>query len=128
MWPEGRQRSLEQDRDRTDQPRLRPEPKRRHIGRTIGDLSALAGWIQSQPFKIRSDRAERNLMTVSRLRDIPGIGVDQIGDAADAANDGRFLRLENLDTDLPPPAIAREVTHDAIDDDAANSYLPFQGH
>jgi aspartate/methionine/tyrosine aminotransferase len=67
-------------------------------------------------------------MTVSRLRDIPGIGVDQIGDAADAANDPRFLRLENLDTDIAPPAMARDVTRDAIDDDAANSYLPFQGH
>ena len=67
-------------------------------------------------------------MPVSRLRDIPGIGVDQIGDAADAANDPRFLRLENLDTDIPPPAIARDVTRGAIDDDAANSYLPFQGH
>ena len=64
-------------------------------------------------------------MPVSRLRDIPGIGVDQIGDAADAAHDPRLLRLENLDTDLAPPPIAREVTRDAIDDDAANSYLPF---
>ncbi len=67
-------------------------------------------------------------MTVSRLRDIPGIGVDQVGDAADAANDPRFLRLENLDTDLPPPAIARKLTREAVDQDAANSYLPFQGH
>jgi aspartate/methionine/tyrosine aminotransferase len=67
-------------------------------------------------------------MTVSRLRDIPGIGVDQVGDAADAANDPSILRLENLDTDVPPPAIAREVTHRAVEDDAANSYLPFQGH
>ena len=45
-------------------------------------------------------------MTVSRLRDIPGIGVDKIGDAADAAADPRILRLENLDTDLRPPAAA----------------------
>ncbi len=67
-------------------------------------------------------------MPVSRLRDIPGIGVDQVGDAADAAHDPRFLRLENLDTDLAPPAIAREATRRAVDDDAANSYLPFQGH
>ncbi len=65
---------------------------------------------------------------VSRLRDIPGIGVDKVGDAADAAHDPRFLRLENLDTDLRPPAIALEVTRRAIDDDSANSYLPFQGH
>jgi aspartate/methionine/tyrosine aminotransferase len=67
-------------------------------------------------------------MSVSRLRLIPGIGVDKIGDAADATRDPRFLRLENLDTDVPPPAVAREVTHAAVDQDVANSYLPFQGH
>jgi hypothetical protein len=67
-------------------------------------------------------------MTVSRLRDIPGIGVDEVGDAADAAADPRFLRLENLDTNLRPPQVALEATHAAIDRDDANSYLPFQGH
>jgi aspartate/methionine/tyrosine aminotransferase len=67
-------------------------------------------------------------MTVSRLRDIPGIGVDVIGDAADAAADPDILRLENLDSDLRPPRVAVEVTRAAVDDDAANSYLPFQGH
>ena len=67
-------------------------------------------------------------MTVSRLRDIPGIGVDRVGDAADAAADPRFLRLENLDTDLRPPEIALAVTRAAISHDDANSYLPFQGH
>ncbi|WP_018255863.1 pyridoxal phosphate-dependent aminotransferase [Salinispora mooreana] len=66
-------------------------------------------------------------MTVSRLRDIPGIGVDLVGDAADAVADPDFLRLENLDTDLKPPAVAVAATRAAIDDDAANSYLPFQG-
>ena len=53
-------------------------------------------------------------MTVSRLRDIPGIGVDRVGDAADAAADPRFLRLENLDTDLRPPQVALEATHAAV--------------
>jgi len=67
------------------------------------------------------------VMTVSRLRHIPGIGVDKVADAADAAGDPRFLRLENLDTDLPPPAIALAATHAAVERDDANSYLPFQG-
>jgi len=67
-------------------------------------------------------------MTVSRLRDIPGIGVDVIGDAADAAGDPDILRLENLDTDLRPPRVAVELTRAAVDEDDANSYLPFQGH
>ncbi|NED99281.1 pyridoxal phosphate-dependent aminotransferase [Phytoactinopolyspora halotolerans] len=67
-------------------------------------------------------------MTVSRLKDIPGIGVDKVGDAADAVGDPDFLRLENLDTDIRPPEVALAVTRTAIDSDDANSYLPFQGH
>ncbi len=66
-------------------------------------------------------------MTVSRLKDIPGIGVDKMGDAADAQRNRDILRLENLDTDLRPPAEAIACTHEAIDDDDANSYLPFTG-
>lgn len=67
-------------------------------------------------------------MSVSRLQHIPGIGVDRMGDAADAAADPDLLRLENLDTDVRPPRIALDVTRAAVDDDDANSYLPFQGH
>ena len=66
-------------------------------------------------------------MTVSRLRNIPGIGVDRVGDAADSMHDADILRLENLDTDLRPPAAALQLTHEAVDDDTANSYLPFLG-
>src|SRR4051794_37927536 len=67
-------------------------------------------------------------MRVSRLRHIPGIGVDKVGDAADAAHDPDLLRLENLDTDVRPPAVALDVTRAAVDRDEANSYLPFHGH
>jgi aspartate/methionine/tyrosine aminotransferase len=66
-------------------------------------------------------------VTVSRLRDIPGIGVDKMGDAADSLKNRNVLRLENLDTDLRPPAEAIRRTHGAVDDDNANSYLPFTG-
>lgn len=66
-------------------------------------------------------------MSVSRLRHIPGIGVDVMGDRADALADGSMLRLENLDTDLRPPAVAVSRTLSAIEEDSANSYLPFQG-
>lgn len=66
-------------------------------------------------------------MTVSRLQHIPGIGVDHVGDRADRANDPEILRLENLDTDLRPPVVALERTREAVDEDEANSYLPFQG-
>lgn len=66
-------------------------------------------------------------MSVSRLRHLCGIGVNEVGDRADALNDPEMLRLENLDTDLAPPPVAIEVTRRAVDDDAANSYLPLEG-
>lgn len=66
-------------------------------------------------------------MTVSRLRHIPGIGVDRMGDEADAARDPEMLRLENLDTDIPPPAAAVAATREVATRDEANSYLPFLG-
>jgi aspartate/methionine/tyrosine aminotransferase len=67
-------------------------------------------------------------MTVSRLREIRGIGVDRTGDSADAAHDPEILRLENMDTDLAPPPEAISATHEAISRDDCNSYLPFTGH
>ncbi|WP_048645597.1 pyridoxal phosphate-dependent aminotransferase [Nitratireductor soli] len=66
-------------------------------------------------------------MTVERLRHIPGIGVDKMGDAADAAGSAEMLRLENLDTDIAPPREAIAATRAAINRDDANSYLPFFG-
>ena len=63
----------------------------------------------------------------SRLRDLPGIGVDRLGNAADALADPSVLRLENLDTDLRPWPGALEETRRAVDQDSANSYLPFLG-
>lgn len=66
-------------------------------------------------------------MSVSRLEYITRIGVEDMGDLADSLGDPEVLRLENLDTDLRPPASALEATRRAVDDDAANSYLPFFG-
>lgn len=56
------------------------------------------------------------------------IGVERMGDAADALRDPRVLRLENLDTDLRPPEAALRASQAAPHDDDANSYLPFFGH
>lgn len=67
-------------------------------------------------------------MSVSRLAHIPGIGVNVMGDAADLAADPAMLRMENLDTDLRPPAAVIERTRAALNEDEANSYLPFEGH
>ena len=66
-------------------------------------------------------------MSVSRLAHITPIGVEQMGALADGINDPHVLRLENLDTDLRPLSSAIEVTARALEDDAANSYLPFVG-
>ena len=63
----------------------------------------------------------------ARLAEMPGIGVDRMGNAADALADPRVLRLENLDTDIRPFGPALDATRRAVDDDAANSYLPFLG-
>jgi len=66
-------------------------------------------------------------MSVSRLKHVTKIGVEQMGDLADSLNDTDVLRLENLDTNILPPPSAIAYTKDATDDDDANSYLPFLG-
>jgi N-succinyldiaminopimelate aminotransferase len=63
-----------------------------------------------------------------RLNDIVGFGIDQVAAAADhPPSDRPVLRLENLDTDLPLPPEAIEVTRAALEDPASNSWLPFTG-
>jgi aspartate/methionine/tyrosine aminotransferase len=60
-----------------------------------------------------------------RLESIVGFHIDKV--AAAAGNDPDMLRLENLDTDVPPPTEAIEATRAAIGTDEANSWLPFSG-
>jgi aspartate/methionine/tyrosine aminotransferase len=62
---------------------------------------------------------------VSRLEHIPGFNIDRV--AAAAGDDPDILRMENLDTDIAPPAEAIEATRAAIGEDEANSWLPFTG-
>lgn len=64
-------------------------------------------------------------MSVTRLEQIPGFNIDRV--AAAAGTDPDVLRLENLDTDIPPPQAALDATRAAIGDDEANSWLPFSG-
>ena len=59
------------------------------------------------------------------MQDLPDLGVDAAARAAGADPD--VLRLENLDTDVPPPAAVLEATRASVGVDAANSYLPFNG-
>jgi aspartate/methionine/tyrosine aminotransferase len=64
-------------------------------------------------------------MRGERLSDIAGFHIDKV--AAAAGDDPDVLRLENLDTDVPPPAEALAATRAAIGTDDANSWLPFTG-
>ena len=64
-------------------------------------------------------------MGVRRLDEIPGFNIDRV--AAAAGDDPEVLRLENLDTDVPPPPEAVEATRAAVGEDDANSWLPFTG-
>jgi aspartate/methionine/tyrosine aminotransferase len=64
-------------------------------------------------------------MSVARLEHIPGFNIDRV--AAAAGDNPDVLRLENLDTDIPPPEEAMEATRAAIGEDEANSWLPFTG-
>lgn len=62
---------------------------------------------------------------VRRLEGIPGFNIDRV--AAAAGEDPEVLRLENLDTDVPPPEAAVAATRAAVGEDDANSWLPFTG-
>src|ERR687885_36214 len=64
-------------------------------------------------------------MGVRRLDEIPGFNIDRV--AAAAGDDPDVLRLENLDTDVPPPPEAVEATRAAVGTAEANSWLPFTG-
>src|SRR4051812_47807911 len=59
-----------------------------------------------------------------RMTDVAGFGIDRV---AAAVIDPDVLRLENLDTDLPLPPEAVDVTRAALEDPVSNSWLPFTG-
>jgi aspartate/methionine/tyrosine aminotransferase len=65
-----------------------------------------------------------------RLEGIVGFGIDRVAAASEEAggsHGGPILRMENLDTDLPLPPEALEVTRAKLDDPKSNSWLPFTG-
>jgi aspartate/methionine/tyrosine aminotransferase len=74
---------------------------------------------------VRRRALEEFTVSVRRLAHIPGFSIDRV--AAAAGDDPDVLRLENLDTDIPPPADAVAATQAAIGEDDANSWLPFTG-
>jgi aspartate/methionine/tyrosine aminotransferase len=65
-----------------------------------------------------------------RLEGIVGFGIDRVAASAEetgGSHGGPILRMENLDTDLPLPPEALEVTRAKLDDPKSNSWLPFTG-
>ncbi|KAK0109468.1 hypothetical protein ONS95_002160 [Cadophora gregata] len=62
-----------------------------------------------------------------RLDYIQGIGVDKMGDLANTASGQEYLRLENLDVNIPPDPEAIAHSKLAVTHDKNNSYLPFTG-
>lgn len=60
-----------------------------------------------------------------RFSDIQPFGTDRVAVAAEDALD--VLRMENLDSDIPPPASAVAATQEAVGAVFANSWLPFTG-
>jgi len=60
-----------------------------------------------------------------RLADVPGFGIDKV--AAAAGTDPDVLRMENLDTDIPPPPGVVDATRRAVGQPEYNSWLPFSG-
>ncbi|KAK2749386.1 hypothetical protein FQN57_006318 [Myotisia sp. PD_48] len=63
----------------------------------------------------------------ARLAHIASIGVDRMGDLADSSPSVDFLRLENLDVNIPPDPEAIACTKRSAESDPDNSYLPFIG-
>ena len=59
-------------------------------------------------------------MRPSRLAGMSGIGVDRMGDRADAMKGRDFLRLENLDTDIAPHERAIAASRAAVAEDKNN--------
>jgi aspartate/methionine/tyrosine aminotransferase len=64
-------------------------------------------------------------MRAHRMADVPGFGIDKVATAA--GDDPEILRMENLDTDLPPPPGVVDATRAAIGPPEYTSWLPFSG-
>jgi aspartate/methionine/tyrosine aminotransferase len=66
-----------------------------------------------------------------RLSQIRGFGIDRVAAAAGQTRPARpdwpVLRMENLDTDLPLPPEAVQVTAESLEKPESNSWLPFTG-
>ncbi|MCW5773786.1 MAG: pyridoxal phosphate-dependent aminotransferase [Rhodospirillaceae bacterium] len=98
----------------------------RHVGKSVAATCARRLPAPKCPPRSPQDRLAMPRHRPKRLAHIAGIGVDRMGAIADA-DARRLLRLENLDTDIPPDPEAIVRTCAAAGEDDANSYLPFVG-
>jgi len=71
------------------------------------------------------------MRVAERVATLPKIGLDIMGDLADerdaARGEARTFRLENADSNIPPPEVAIRATREAVGKDAYNSWLPLVG-
>ena len=71
------------------------------------------------------------MKVAERMYGLPRIGLDIMGDLADeldmSQSNNQAFRLENADSDIPPPEIAIETSREAIGNDEYNSWLPLIG-
>ena len=71
------------------------------------------------------------MKVAERMYGLPRIGLDIMGDLADeldmSQSNNQAFRLENADSDIPPPEIAIETSREAIGKDEYNSWLPLIG-
>jgi len=71
------------------------------------------------------------MKVADRMHGLPRIGLDIMGDLADeldmSQSHNQAFRLENADSDIPPPEIAIETSREAIGKDEYNSWLPLIG-
>jgi aspartate/methionine/tyrosine aminotransferase len=61
----------------------------------------------------------------SRFAQVQPFDIDRVAAAAGA--DPEVLRMENLDTDVPPPPVAVAATRESLAAGTGNSWLPFTG-
>jgi len=66
------------------------------------------------------------MKVAKRMHGIPRIGLDIMGDLADERASNPY-RLENADSNIPPPEVAVVATRAAVGHDDYNSWLPLVG-
>lgn len=80
------------------------------------------------PAPLPTAETHHNAVRSRRMSGVDPLDIIAVADSADALGPD-VLRMENLDTDLPPPATALRATQRALDAllPDASSYLPFTG-